>query len=349
MSHISRRKFIHLATASAGAAALGARAAFAQSMPTLKATHFGGPYGVMEKLVAQPLAEKGIAKVVYEVENSGTALAKMQAQKGDPPFNVALLTRGVAIRANNIGLIEPLGANDLTDTSGLADGTIAPGRVGVGMVFDSVDIMYDTKRVSKPIESWLDLWRPELKGRLLMPALPLPMAHLIVMATAKALGGSEKSDKSIDEAFRKLRELKPNIRAFYRDPIQANQLVERGEVFACPQYSIRIGNVMKTNPTIVRATPKEGVPVTVYDLTILKGSANQDASKKYINHCISAPVQQQLANNLLATVPNRTAKADPANAKYIMGDYSRLWFFDEIHVAGKQREWFDRWTREIET
>jgi putative spermidine/putrescine transport system substrate-binding protein len=349
MNQISRSDFLRLAAASAGAAALGAKVSHAQSIPTIKATHFGGPYGILEKLVGQPLAERGIAKVVYEVENSGTALAKMQAQKDNPPFNVALLTRSVAIRANNIGLIEPLSAGDITDAGQLADGTVAPGRIGVGFLFDSIDIMYDTKRVSQPIESWLDLWRPEFKGQLLMPALPLPMAHLIVMITAKALGGSEKDDKAIGDAFKKLKELKPNIRAFYRDPVQANQLVERGEAVACPQYSIRIGNLMKTNPTIARATPKEGVPVSIYDLTVLKGSAHQDLAKKYINLCISAPVQEQIANSLLATVVNKNVKIDTANAKFIMSNYSRLWFFDEGYVAGKQREWFDRWTREIES
>jgi putative spermidine/putrescine transport system substrate-binding protein len=350
MNEISRRRFVRCAAASAGAAAgLGASGSRAQSMPTLTATHFGGPYGILEKLVAQPLAERGIARVVYDVENSGTALAKMQAQKDNPPFNVALLTRSVAIRANTIGLIEPLRPGDVAEADQLEEGAIAPGRVGVGLVFDSVDIMYDTKRVSKPIESWLDLWQPEFKGRLLMPALPLPMAHLIIMITAKSMGGSEKDEKAIDQAFKKLKDLKPNIRAFYRDPVQANQLVERGEALACPQYSIRIGNVMKANPAIARATPREGVPVSVYDLVVLKGSAHQDIAKKYIDLCVSAPVQQELANALLATVVNKNAKIDAANSKLIMSDYSRLWFFDEGYVAGKQREWFDRWTREIES
>lgn len=345
----SRRQFVRLATATAGATLAGMRPVLAQSLPAIKATHFGGPYAILEKAVGEPLAQRGVARVSFEVENSGTALAKMQAQKGNPPFNVALLTRGVAIRAMNIGLIEPLASGDVQELDQLAPGALAPGNVGVGLVLDSVDIMYDGKRVANPIESWLDLWKPEFKGRLLLPALPLPMAHLIVMSTAKALGGSEKDDKAIDEAFRKLKELKPGVRAFYRDPVQAIQLVERGEAVACPQYSARISNAMRANPSIARATPREGVPVSVYDLTLLKDSQNQDVAKKYINFCLSVPVQQQLANGLLATMVNKNAKVDPANARFVMTDYSRLWFFDEVYVAGKQREWFDRWTREIES
>jgi putative spermidine/putrescine transport system substrate-binding protein len=349
LHQICRRQLIRLAAALPAATVLGNRRSIAQSIPTIKATHFGGPYTLLQKAVAEPLAKNQIANVIYEVENSGTALAKMQAQKGNPPFNVALLTRGVAIRASNIGLIEHLGAGDINDLGQLTEGALAPNGVGVAMVLDSIDIMYDRNRVSKPIESWLDLWRPEFKGKLLMPALPLPMAHLIVIITARALGGSEKDDKWIGEAFSKLKELKPNIRTFYRDPVQANQLIERGEAVACPQYSIRISNAMKANATLTRATPKEGVPVTAYDLTLLKDSLNQDIAKKYINFCLSAPVQQLLANGLLATMANKVAKIEPQNEQYVMNDYSRLWFFDEIYVAMKQREWFDRWTREIES
>ena len=183
-----------------------------------------------------------------------------------------------------------------------------------------------------------------------MPALPLPAAHLIVMITAKALlGASEKDEKAIDAAFRKLKELKPNIRTFYRDPIQANQLLERGEAVVSPAYAARIANFMKTNPNIARAVTKEGVPASPIDLVILKGSANRDVSVKYLNLCVSTTVQQQVANSILATPVNRNAKIEPENSKYVMNDYSRLRFFDEVYVAGKQREWFDRWTREIES
>lgn len=348
MHRTSRRRFIQLGAASAGLAMVGAPTSFAQSVPTIKSMHYGGPWAVLEK-VGQQFAEGGLARMAYEVENSGTALAKMQVQKDNPPFNVALLTRVVAIRAMNTGLIEPLKPGDISDAGALASGALVPGGIGVALTFDSIDLMYDSRRVTNPIESWLDLWRPEFKGKILMPALPLPLGHLIVVTIAKALGGSERDSKAIDEAFKKLRELKPSIRAFYRDPIQANQLIERGEALVCPQYNNRIGNAMKASPTISRATPKEGIPVSAYDLVVVKGSPHQDIARKYVNFCLSASVQQQIANAILTVPVNKSAKIDPANAKYVMHDYSRLWFVDEVFVATKQRELFDRWTREIES
>jgi len=119
-------------------------------------------------------------------------------------------------------------------------------------------------------------------------------------------------------------------------------------VVAAAQYSIRIGHVMKGNPNIARATPKEGVVATPYDLCVTKASPNQDVSRRYINFALSPKIQESLAANLLATPVHRSVKVPPAAQRLVMTDTSRLVFIDEDHVAAQQKEWVDRWVREVQ-
>jgi putative spermidine/putrescine transport system substrate-binding protein len=207
--------------------------------------------------------------------------------------------------------------------------------------------MYDTTKVSAPITSWLDLWRPDLKGKVALPSSALAGTILfVIIGVARSLGGGERD---VEGAFKKLGDVKSSVRLFYNDPNQATQLIERGEIVAAAQYSIRIGHVMKGNPNIARATPKEGVAAVPYDLCVTKASPNQDVSKRYVNFTLSPKIQESLAANLLATPVNRLVKVPGVVQRLVMGDTSKLFFIDEDYVATQQKDWADRWAREVQS
>jgi putative spermidine/putrescine transport system substrate-binding protein len=351
MSHLDRRTFLRLAatlTPACLASAAFTRPALAQALTTIRVTHFGGPYGALKDLVGAPFENEKLGRVVYETEGSGAVLlGKLQAQRDNPPFNVFMMNRSFSTRAANAGLISTLSADEVPALREVHKEALLKNGSGVGMVYDSFDVMYDTTKVSAPITSWLDLWRPDLKGKLVLPSSALGGTILfVVISVARSLGGGERD---VEGAFKKLKELKPNVRLFYSDPNQATQLIERGEVAAAAQYSIRIGHVMKGNPNVARATPKEGVIAVPYDLCVTKASPNQDVSKRYINFALSPKIQEALAANLLATPVHRAVKVPPAVQRLVMTDASKLVFIDEDYVAAQQKEWVDRWTREIQS
>ncbi|MGD5438075.1 ABC transporter substrate-binding protein, partial [Xanthomonas citri pv. citri] len=145
-------------------------------------------------------------QVTYEVETGPTSVTKMQSQREDPPFDVTMISRSFAFRALNAGLLQKISASDITDASSLRPGSIAPSGSGVALMFDAMEIMVDSRQVKEPITSWLDLWRPDLKGKIMLPAAfnggaVIPFIGCIV----RALGGDEKSDAAVDEAFARLK------------------------------------------------------------------------------------------------------------------------------------------------
>jgi putative spermidine/putrescine transport system substrate-binding protein len=321
--------------------------AWGQSLSTIRVTHLGGPYGALRDLVGLPFEQAQLGKVVYEAEGSGGVLvSKLQAQRDNPPYNIVMQTRSFVLRMGNAGLLSPLSQDEIPSMREVQPAALLQGGFGVAMIIDCFDLMYDSRKVSAPITSWLDLWRPELRGKIALPATPLGGAVTFMLLTvARALGGGERD---LEGAYRKFQELKAHVRVFYSDPNQATQLIERGEIIAAPQYSVRIGHVMKANPSIVRATPKEGVIASPYDLGIAKASPNQDVSKRYINFVLSPRIQEALAATLLATPVHRAVRVSETSQRLVMTDFSKLWFIDEDYVAARQREWVDRWVREIQ-
>ena len=349
-STTNRRDFLRGSLAAGSGVAGAASGIFsptviAQEPASIRVTHFGGPFQAIEEIVGKPFQAAGAGKVGYEVETSVSAISKLQAQQGSPPFNVVQFSRGFAIRAGKAGLLEPLVPGDIENFAELGQGALTPGGFGCMMMLDCVNIIYNGTKISRPIQSWLDLWRPELKESIVIPSASVPI-HYVLMQTARSMGGNPTSLADIDAAFKKLRELKPNVRAFYGDPVQASQMIERGEIAIAVQFGIRSSNIMRKNRDIHRAIPdKEGAPAIPYDLCVTKNSANQATAKAYMNVALRRDIQAALTKELLGT-PAHMAVA--AESKGIVVDLDKLWFPDEDFASEHSREWGRRWTREIQ-
>jgi putative spermidine/putrescine transport system substrate-binding protein len=332
--------------AAAAIAPANAQLANAQTGP-LRVTHFGGPYAVLKDVIAAPFQEAGLGKIDYQVETSVSALTKLQAAQARPPFDVLMLARPVAIRGATGGLFTELHLGALSQAKEIDKGAVMPGNAGMAFIFDSIDIM-SRAEIKPPIASWKDLVRDDLKGRLALPAANLSMVQYVLAGLARALGSNETDAKAIDEAFAMMRSIKQNVRVFFTDPVQANQLIERDDISVAPQFGLRIANLAKSNPQVVRPKLKEGVPASPYDLCIAKHSPNMSLADKYIDFVISKGVQESLVRNLLVT-PVRADIIVPEDLRKFSLTSADLFFTDEVYLAARQRDWFERWKREIQT
>ena len=72
-------------------------------------------------------------------------------------------------------------------------------------------------------ESWADLWKPEMKGKLASP--DFDPSHIIAIAAILSGGDPAHWEKG----RRKLKELKPNFKAFYTNDANSQQLIANGE------------------------------------------------------------------------------------------------------------------------
>lgn len=322
------------------------RHAFASG--TVRVTNFGGPYQQLATLIGEPFAAAGLGTVEYSQETSGSALAKLQSDSSNPPFDVTMVSRSWSLRGAASGMFKQLDIASMPNAKDQPETLVVGDGYGVSFLVDSADIMYDSNQIDG-VESWAGLWDPNLSDKIALPAATTSMPLFVVALGTRALGGVETDEEAVDEVFAKLAEVKGNIRTFATDPVQATTLIERGEVAIAPQYGIRISSSILKYPNVQRATPKEGIAGSPYDLCVPANTPSPDLAAAYIDYCLSVPAQDRLATALLATPARPGVELAPDVAKNVVTDMSKFIFFDQTFLATKRQTWLDRWKREIQS
>src|SRR5258708_34249561 len=123
-----------------GAAALGVtglvgsnHAVIAQET-TLRVTHFGGPYQILSDIIAKPFETAGKTRVIYAVEISPSAIAKIQTQKSDPPFDVSMASRAWGLRGLKGGLLAKISPAEFPEAPKRSPDIIPAAGCGLGTI-----------------------------------------------------------------------------------------------------------------------------------------------------------------------------------------------------------------------
>lgn len=142
-----------------------------------------------------------------------------------------------------------------------------------------VGIVYNTKKISDPVESWSMLWDEKYKNDILMFDNPRDAFGI----TAKKLGyslnttDSEELKKIADE----LKKQKPLVQAYVMD--QIFDKMEKGSSAVGVYYGGDILTMMDNNPDLSYVIPKEGTNRFVDAICIPTTAKNKEVAEMYIN------------------------------------------------------------------
>jgi putative spermidine/putrescine transport system substrate-binding protein len=157
--------------------------------------------------------------------------------------------------------------------------------------------------------SWNDLWNPELKGKVAAP--DFDPSHLIVVSAILSGGDAEHWQKG--EA--KLKELKPNFKAFYTDDANSQQLLASGETPVQDVLSMNAYYMIGQGVPITVTIPNEGGVLGVDSVAIMSGSKKADLAYKFINDLYDPEIQAKIAQQKKGSPVVLNAKLDPELAK----------------------------------
>src|SRR5262249_52982895 len=170
---------------------------------------FGGTFVDNSKKCHAAAFEKATgATVKYVLGSSVQTAAKLRAAGARAEIDVAYMDSQIVKQVKAEGLLQPLepakvaGWGDLYDVSRDKDG------YWVSMMFAGTIITYNTNLVKSPPTSWADLWKPEWKGKLVIPDISGTSGQQFLMAAARLNGGSVEN---IDPGFEAIKKLKPNV------------------------------------------------------------------------------------------------------------------------------------------
>lgn len=272
------------------ATALGllAQAAHAE---TLVVSSWGGSF---RDLIAETIAKKFTEETGVEVEfiTGGTIdrLNQANLSRDRPESDVTFTTSHIGWLYRNQGLFEELDMAKIPNAENLVDqARISPSHIGAWAYVYTIGYLPDMLPEGVTFDSWNDLWSPELAGMVATP--DFDPSHII--AVSAKLDGVEIENWM--DATDKLLALKPNLRAFYTNDANSQQLLSTGETPVQVVLSMNAYHMQSEGLDVQLAIPSEGAVLGIDTMGITTGSTKQDLAYQFINAALDPEVQAQIA------------------------------------------------------
>ncbi len=166
-------------------------------------------------------------------------------------------------------------------------------------------IVYNTKKVTEPVDSWKILWNEKYKGQILM----FNNSRDAFAIASKILGKSmnPQSAADINEAAKLLKDQKALVQMYVMDEVFDK--MEGGEAALAPYYAGDAITMISENPDLAFAVPKEGVNVFVDAMCIPAASKNKEAAEMFINFMTETAVSAANAEYIGYSTPQTEAQA----------------------------------------
>jgi iron(III) transport system substrate-binding protein len=280
--------------------------------------------------------------VNYVRMSAGEALARIQAEKDNPQFDIwwgGPIDSFVA--AKQQGLLEaydsPSYAN-LLDQTKYKDKDNAWAGIYVGTLgfCTNKDWLAQHPDVKAP-ESWADLLKPEFKGQVMVAHPSTSGTSYTALATILQLMGQEKG-------WQFIKDYAGQISQFTKSGAAPAKFVAQGEAVVGVVFSHDTVNEIENNKAPLLLTfPKDGTGYEIGGMALLKGAKNMDAAKKWFDWALT-PEAQALGPKYKAyqapTVKD-VQLSHPELLKVNLINYDFDW-------AGKNKKAFvDKFTNEI--
>lgn len=149
----------------------------------------------------------------------------------------------------------------------------------VPYMWGTIGIVYNTKMVKKPVDSWNILWDKEYKDQIIM----FNSVRDAMAIALKKLGYSMNSEnpEQIKQAADALIEEKPLVQAYMVDEVKDAMI--SGEAAVAPVWSGDASIITSENPDIKYVIPKEGSNEWFDSLVIPKGAKHKKEAEMFIN------------------------------------------------------------------
>lgn len=284
------------------------------------------------------------ADVELILGGSSDRYARIYAELDAPTMDVVYLSISQAQQASADGVILPPNPAGVPEFNNLYPQAQEYG--GYGVSFMSIGLMVNTEHVSEMPTSWLDVWKPEYKGKVAPFVFPGTQGTAFLVMAARVHGGGEEN---IDPGFEAMKELKP-LPMILSGIDETNLAFQQGDVWLAPQIRGYVESYKSQGGKVEFVTPKEGTPLAMNAAAIPTNTANADLAEAWINLHISQDVQEAYARVLFYAPTNKTVVL-PDDLASIMpygeDDVAKLIMLDNLTISANQSDWTDRWNREI--
>lgn len=331
-----------------GAAAEGAEAAGAD-LPSfegqkLNVSTFSFNAELLQKNVYDPFMAATGCELVVEGGKNAERVTKIK----ETPENYDVVIIGDSFIADMIDddLIEPIDSSKLTNLDALYDNAKAPfgEEYGPAYTFNRLGIVYDKSTCPIEINSWADLWNPELEGLVAIPDITTTSGPLFYYSVAQMAGLTPGTDD--DAIFTKMEELKPNIMKTYTSANDTITMLNQGEISVAVLLDYSYTAAKSASEDYIWVDPSEGSYSGFNTINIIKGTQNKELAEAFVDFYISKEVQlAEALDGVDAPVRSDIELTEEQAANFTYGKemIDGLKIPDWSVINANKADWTSRW------
>jgi putative spermidine/putrescine transport system substrate-binding protein len=309
MTELSRRSLLGAAGAAPFA---GLRIANAQG-GSLIATTYPGSWETAHRQFLVPAFTRATgASVALQPVLALEAITRVGASRNAPPYDAIVLDEGPYLAALQQDIFAELPPGKLRNLADLPPAFIDPNGKGAFVSAQIMGLTYNPKKIRTPPTSWLDLWKPEFRGRVGITGLGSSLGSAWLVEVAKLHGGSESN---LEPGFTAIKALLPNVSAIAPNPGALATLFQQEQIDISFNYHNSIMALAERGVDVAMARPDTGWVLIRNTMHVIKNSRNFDLACAWIDAALSPEVQAGLAG-----APNWMP---PTNRKVAFGEELR--------------------------
>jgi putative spermidine/putrescine transport system substrate-binding protein len=327
------------------------------SVPSLRAAEtkqisimtWGGAWGDSQAAGTDTMftAQTGISAVQERNASPGDRIIKAKINAKSQIYDIIWLSDALTAYGRQQGVLEVLDRSSprLTNLVDLYPRFLMPDFASV--VFSAAGVAYNPKYVKTPPTSFADLWRPEFKGRIVLPSFQHSFGPAVISIGALASGKQLNDAEAGFDMLERLSALDP---IWVNDTDSLINAYKSEEAIVGILYRSQTYTVATQGTQVNWVFPEEGAVLISWGLGIVKGTTNLAAAELYLNTACGGLAQSQFTRTHNYPGTNRTMVGilPPElrdRASWSEDELNRLIELDYSYLAAQRANWSERWNR----
>ncbi|MBR0725511.1 extracellular solute-binding protein [Bradyrhizobium manausense] len=282
-------------------------------------------------------------RVVVTESFDSPRFTQMQASRAKPNTDVAAFIDVLMPLVARSGLVSKLDAARIPNLANVDPALMTWDGFAVPAAYGSWGIVYNAKWVSKPIVSWGDLLRDDLKGHVTHPNVTYNSSIYSLDAFARLGNGDLRSPEAGMKSIRQIRLSGPGL--WEQDSIAVGWL-KTEEIWATPYFSGSVLALMqdKDVPDLRFVVPSEGAYAVPLNVAKVANAPNGALADGFIDHILGEAAQNAWTINGRTRPANRNVAVSAEIAASVpeIGKLRRIdWDYFSQNRAALVASWND--------
>ncbi len=252
--------------------------------------------GIIPKKVIQDFEHTTGIKVNFSTyDNNETMYAKLRTSK-QSIYDVILPSAYFVERMSKQGYLTPLDKTKLPHITNLShhfiDNSYDPNnQYSIPLIWGATGLFYNQNWVKVKPKKWRDLWSKQWLNQLMI--LDDPREAFAIALFYLGYSANDTNPKHIDEAFKALMMLKPNIKLFASESIQAIMIDE--DTIAGTAWNGDVYKSHRENQAVKFVYPEEGYIIWIDCLSIPKNPPHSEEAYAFIDFMLRKETAADIA------------------------------------------------------